>query len=488
MEYLVVIEVSQKQNYIFRTNRLKENIGASIVIRRITEEIPNHFCESSHFVFAGGGKSVYSFESEDRAKIFIAQVSEYVLINAPGVELFMTYQGYDPDNDSVIDAINKLYARLERKKSMRQASFQIQGLGITESCYDTQLPAVGKDNERFCSTDVLTKLRCTDQYQEEEYLTLIPEEYRGTYKFANEFEELGGTQGTKDYIGVVVIDGNKMGKKIEAFRNDFIKKHGTKPSLNYNEEYKRKLKKISQTIDESFKTSIRNMTGALIEHLDELEKKGITIKEGVLPLRPFIMAGDDICFACDARISLKLAEVALREIESCEEISGMKLYGCAGVSMVKSHYPFFRAHELAEELCTNAKSILSLDVSKDESAIDFHIVQGELEDSLAEIREEKYNHHTLTNKPYFLDGKGRLNSMATFRERMAIYSAPEVGRGFAKGYRDALRLGDKASKEYVLYHNVNKKTKEAIGDSYHDGVCIDFDVIEMLDMNIRWED
>lgn len=35
---LVMYEISQKQNYIFRTNRLIENIGASTIIRQLTEE------------------------------------------------------------------------------------------------------------------------------------------------------------------------------------------------------------------------------------------------------------------------------------------------------------------------------------------------------------------------------------------------------------------------------------------------------------------
>lgn len=489
MEYLVVIEVSQKQSYIFKTNRLKENVGASIIIRRITEELPKKFTDKAHFVFAGGGKSVYAFESEDRAKTFIAQMSEYVLINEPGVELFMTYYGYDQDNESVIDAIHELYNKLDMKKSMRKSSFQIQGLGITESCFDTQLPAVGKDSKtkRFYSQDVKVKIEEADRYEKEEYEQLIPGQY-SDYRFASEFEELGGTKGTKDYIGVVVIDGNKMGVKIKAFRENFIKQHGQKASLNYNQQYKADLKKISKDIDDSFKTSIRNMVGAVIEHLEELKDQGITIKDGALPLRPFIMAGDDICFACDARISLKLAEIALREIEKRDPIEGMKLHGCAGVAMVKSHYPFFRAHELAEALCVEAKSILPTDYKEDESAIDFHIVQGELEDSLSVIRDQKYNHGKLTNKPYFLDGKGRKNSMDTFKERMAIFKDSEIGRGFVKGYRNALREGETRSQEYVNNHNVPKRIKEAINGSYYDGHCIDFDVIEMLDLFKGWED
>lgn len=69
MEYLVVMEVSQKQNYIFKTNRLMENIGASVIIREITEVIPERAAEEAvsqlggtqKLILEGGGKSVYSF-------------------------------------------------------------------------------------------------------------------------------------------------------------------------------------------------------------------------------------------------------------------------------------------------------------------------------------------------------------------------------------------------------------------------------------------
>lgn len=35
---IVMYEISQKQQYIFRTNRLLENIGASTIIRLLSEE------------------------------------------------------------------------------------------------------------------------------------------------------------------------------------------------------------------------------------------------------------------------------------------------------------------------------------------------------------------------------------------------------------------------------------------------------------------
>lgn len=64
MEFLVVMEVSQKQNYIFKTNRLAENIGASILIRSITEslakeiavEIEEKYQQTCEIILEGAGK------------------------------------------------------------------------------------------------------------------------------------------------------------------------------------------------------------------------------------------------------------------------------------------------------------------------------------------------------------------------------------------------------------------------------------------------
>ena len=66
MEYLVLMEVGKKQSYIFKSNKLKENIGASMIIQYVTEELPNN--KISEFngkeIMRGGGKSLFSFNNE----------------------------------------------------------------------------------------------------------------------------------------------------------------------------------------------------------------------------------------------------------------------------------------------------------------------------------------------------------------------------------------------------------------------------------------
>ena len=58
MGFLTILEVSKKQYYIFKSNKLKENIGASEIIRYVTEELVNIKCKQykGKILNTGGGQ------------------------------------------------------------------------------------------------------------------------------------------------------------------------------------------------------------------------------------------------------------------------------------------------------------------------------------------------------------------------------------------------------------------------------------------------
>jgi len=111
------------------------------------------------------------------------------------------------------------------------------------------------------------------------------------------------------------------------------------------------------------------------------------LKSSVIPIRKVVLAGDDVCYITDARIALECAYIFLRELEK-HSVMGEKITACAGIAIVKEKYPFFKTYELSEELCKNAKS--SIEEGKIESRIDWHIVQGEYNNNLDEIRNTVY--------------------------------------------------------------------------------------------------
>ena len=101
MEHLVLMEVGRKQSYIFKSNKLKENIGASQIIQYVTEILPvkklGEF--KGQEIMRGGGKSLYSFNTSEEAVNFIKVVSEEVLEKFPGLDVYFVRDSVDELND-----------------------------------------------------------------------------------------------------------------------------------------------------------------------------------------------------------------------------------------------------------------------------------------------------------------------------------------------------------------------------------------------------
>ncbi len=70
-----------------------------------------------------------------------------------------------------------------------------------------------------------------------------------------------------------------------------------------------------------------------------------------LPFRPIVFGGDDVTFVCEGRLGLPLAAHYLARLAEGILPDGDPLYARAGIAIVKTHYPFARAYELADELC-----------------------------------------------------------------------------------------------------------------------------------------
>jgi len=121
-------------------------------------------------------------------------------------------------------------------------------------------------------------------------------------------------------------------------------------------------------------------------------------------------------------------------IFSCESWKSIALWrkitACAGIAIVKEKYPFFKTYELSEELCKNAKS--SIEEGKIESRIDWHIVQGEYNNNLDEIRNTVYK--TLDGKTFhetvwWFQRIRFTKSLFSFRKDIEVIRSRKLPRG-----------------------------------------------------------
>ncbi len=135
-----------------------------------------------------------------------------------------------------------------------------------------------------------------------------------------------------------------------------------------------------------------------------------------LPILPILLGGDDLTIICDGHAALQFTHDFLTEFEEQTARNDLELAGdiipfiagnafkparylsaCAGIAIVKPHFPFSAAYDLAEELIKSAKDVKKLIVHPDKqkhgqpvswpcSAVDFHALYDSTATSLGEIR------------------------------------------------------------------------------------------------------
>ena len=498
--YLTILEVSQKQKYIFSSNVLSENIYNSDTIARITsgkyiEAVVNNvrlFRMDDNLVYAVGGHTIMVFPSEKQAKQVTAIVTEQVIRDYPDIELFAATIPYpdteavnsdtqtgstgNPDRMKPADYIKELKQKLEHKKALRKASFHQGSFGIERIDPNTGKPVrVCSSNEKDSDTN--------EKRKNEKRKFDVPEDYA----LATAFRNLGGSKGESAFIAVIHIDGNGMGKKIQDFADSFTDW----------ESYRTGMRQYSEKIAEDFMSAFKAMNREVAAFLktetaeenlfldlkferkakktDKIADKKTDIKR-YFPVRRIITEGDDVCFVTEGRIGIECARIFLENLpDTC--------HACAGVALVHQKYPFYRAYELAEALCSNAKkfgaSLSPEDNGASVSAIDWHIEFGEIQDTLEDTRkmyltdEDKKN---LEMRPYIVKASEEVNQKepvrqyGNFRKLMKrILKSPEkdfYASGALKELRSALKRGENAALYYLRYHNMETSLADGLQEIY----------------------
>lgn len=451
--YLDIVEVSQKQAYIFSSNHLKDNVLNSATIAYITSseyftevvKDENLYSESKNMVFSGGGHTVLEFPSIDAARKFNAIVTASIHSRYPRILIFTRIIQYD-EKKTPGQNIKDLTTKLEEKKSIRSAYFHQGTFGIEDIDTNTLLPKSAKKEE----AEIPESERKIDR-------AIIP----GGYESVSKFGDLGGSEGEANFIAVVHIDGNGMGNRVKRFYENNSDKTW--------EEFKELASKFSKSIDKDFKAAFAEMNNVVARRLQDKKLEELDLKSNNFPVRRIISSGDDICFVTDGRIGVECAAEFIKALIKKENAADCESYSaCAGVVIVHSKFPFFRAYEIAEALCSNAKrygaSLSPKDNGACVSAIDWHIEYGELGDSLGDIRKDyrSMDDGYLNLRPYIVDApedvfnKDLNRNYESFRKlmRMLRDDKDAYSGGTLKNMRNVLKQGEKATEYYLKFHNV----------------------------------
>ncbi|MCB5745076.1 Cas10/Cmr2 second palm domain-containing protein [Intestinibacter bartlettii] len=555
-KFLVISEVSKKQGYIFKTNKLKENIGASTIIEYITEGLPKEKLaevlgkdiakiKDENVVNAGGGNSLFIMDNEDDAKEFITRTTRTVLEYFPGVEFFMAYESFDYNNDSIIDAIDKIYKKLNDKKSARASVFRKKSYGIEQNCVTTGLPAYKRYDGSFLSKESCIKRDWSDEkkieeffekknwkrYKEKKYdentISKVINKFENEgYRFTKEIEDLITEKDENSYVAIISLDGNKMGEKIEHMRNEARKREDKNNMAESNKNYIENLYKFSNNIKKYYEKAFIDMLSVISSNYDKkqnieeklkLKEKNKGQDKKLMPVRPIILAGDDVCFICNAKIALECVNLFIKSLNQQDNnIEGKQLNACAGICMLKSSYPFDKGYEIAENLCKNGKA--KIVDSNDASLVDFHICQGEISTSLNEIRSRAHINKDveLNIKPFYINiteaiedekKSGKYERIITKRDTFNTYEnfknefkrveeKTKDCKGKIRKLRDVFPQGIEKTRLFMNKNMITEDFSKGFGlpaDAIKYGfyqidgknTCLYFDIIELQDMFIN---
>jgi hypothetical protein len=496
---LVLIETAGNQRFIFATNKLAENLGASQMIWRVGVEfvldavtkltgrkifdldpvITRGNLLNAHLnppladgepgieiITASSGKALLIVGSREIGKAIVSEVTRRALAEAPGVEVRgfvgpeIDLEGTDPDTEirRVHQGITGLRGEIPGPE------FRFLRLPIVAPCATSGFPA-SHENQRdldYREAQPDSGLRSEISFAKRRQVDLAILRMHGSLAMEavrlprNTFELEALQTGQKsvrgaltvahtsplEWLAVVHADGNGLGK---IFMN-FGRKAGAQ------RDWRRcvsAMRAFSLGLDACTEAATRTALQKSFERKESSDQ--------FLAALPLVMGGDDLTLVCDGRIAVRLTHEFLdcfqKETAKCEGVSSIVdngLTASAGVAIVKPHFPFHLAYELAEALLKSAKK------RKPASALDFHVHYDASGGDLEPIRSRLYldaGSTRLLSRPYTVDcGAWRCLEEAVTRLRSdSENDEPATASSILHELREAVFLGRDAGEQRLQW-------------------------------------
>ena len=474
---IAVFGTASLQRYIFQSNRLKENIGASYLVKYwlkegLVEAIQQTGCtvdtttwsaykanpsmsppgnpvgmtKDVNLIYIGGGNAALLCKNREIAKDAVKSWSRKLLENAPGLRVAVGYA--DVENSLAVayrDALDDLVSCEEALPF----GATLYGLPVVRTCTTTGLPASvpsEENNEEWLSQSAMSK---RNQVGSEREPGVAQKDIRREFKsglkedqhFAIELNKLGGRKG-ESHIAVVHADGNGMGKHLIDVVN----------SAGDDVDFLHHIRAFSASVSRLSQNALKETLQYLQEALTRTSlKDDLSLEdEKNFPLRPIVYGGDDLTFVCDGRLGFDLAAFYLKEFSKGKiRVLGedIPVDACAGVAIVPTKFPFARAYHFAEELCGLAKSHRRQQDSPTGSWLDFQIIPEGATRSISALRAAQYRSlegQTLHQRPYKVP-----EQWDVFVSILKEFRPQKWPRSRVKGLLQALTQGPVATQRFI---------------------------------------
>lgn len=512
VEVLVMYDVRGIQNYIFRTNHIKDIIGASAMVENIITEGLEHIVAEKEWdktsfltkwesdqgdeflknekiqmqvMFIGGGNAYVLFRTGKMAHEVNKKLAKYVLDHTYSLNLAVAMvkksDNYAENYKKINEEMRHVKGRMPEVKPVGAMPFM-----AVDSITGYPLSKIEKIKNEDGEIEQ-KKWLCTETF-------LKREKFPKGESAEKILDNMVTEKGDNSSLAIVHMDGNNMGKRIQKImsgKTDYLEAITT-------------MRKISMNIKNGFQEAYSVMEN----YIDTKLAPKVTGNRAGKLQRKIILAGDDITFICNASVAIdavveflhQVSEKKLYENTELSEEDNLKEYAfsaCAGIAFINSHFPFSDGYKVAEECCESAKKKAKAAENRADGAVegnignflDYQICTHIKAADLELYREENYVVEGLTdsiiNRPYYVPCKV-LESYSDLNKRnhafdiskmlTAIGKFQKIPRGQAKTLRNSYGLGYAEVDKYITFLKSRKVTlPEDIKECW-------YDALELMDL------
>jgi len=321
-KYLYGASVQGIQEFIFATNELKSIVGASNIIKNINKIIDEKYKNNIIVNAAGNIKLIFDESEKEILEELVLNFVKERKQEAYGITISQAVVKFE--DGELRQAFDDLEKQLFIQRNKSEIALD-SNISILKLAPKTAKPAI--ENEKDKAT-LLKESANTSKGN-------IP-------------------KNRKNKTAVIHADGNGLGIMIANFSKNV---DSDKKLIEKYKNFSIKLEEATQNAFDSAK--------------DELQDESI---------RDVILGGDDMTIICNANNALEFTNKFLEAFEQQTKklLDGNEgLTACAGIAYCNHKYPFHYALNLAESLCTYAKTH-SKKISEDlaPSSLMFHNIQS----------------------------------------------------------------------------------------------------------------
>ena len=435
---LALYDFSSKQEYIYKTSKIREISGASQLLDEMyikfieilqANNIPvafknsdGSYCDFStksfpvvningnkveadgQVLYEGGGNLLVLFKSKgiyiDSNKIF----PMYILQKYPGLHMLSAYVEYTGIFSGTDESdLQRLYKENERQKNFCPSYDLTAVTPMTQIDPMTFLPVTEKFSKGQPGNPYPTEVSLSaDRYSK---VVGYNNNRTNFEKKADAFDE--------GLTAVIYIDGNSMGEKLKSIVSE-----------DYDTGVARQ-REFSENVKRSFVSN----------PVKQLEDDGYSF-------RKVIGGGDEITIICKAEDALNITTRYFELLDKSMSVlpngcgqqmteAQKKNTACAGICVIHAKSPFTVAYEIAEAACENAKKEYRKTPEKPDSYFDFYFCHAGV---TADFDYTRKREQKMTGRPYMIaDIKGRLKEKAAVLKKAGRANVKSLGVAAQKG-------------------------------------------------------